>query len=283
MRAKRNEIKQFVSLFPVVVKFTPGDNMMNIHRATKFILSYTAFLASIAIALACLVFLMIPIRTPPLVMATFPVAMVRSFLPGGGAFIGTETARVMSIVTFYNMGTNLNSLIAPFTGKEAMAALHLAFFRTAMVTVSRTWSYPHFLATNFTSFIPACRLSFSGTFVRTKTINTLAAIWELFSTCFTDLRGKSLCFMNASYRAKALCFFAWFESLFALFTRTFAQVQISPGFARAASRAKTLFFVPCRELLVTKFTLLCFHNSIISLTAKYASVEFGGYTLWLTG
>lgn len=227
MRAKRNEIRKNIGFFPVAFKVAPRSNMMNIKRVTKFLFSNATFLANVIIALAGFVLLAFPVWAVPLFVTALPIAVVFTLLPSGGAFIATEATRIMSILAFYDMGSNLYDPTAPLASKQTVATLPVTFRGACMAAMTGRWNNPKLFSTHWANFIPTCAIPYIGTLIGTEAVHALFAIPKLLATCFTGLHRFSDRLTIALRRTKSLCLAVRLEQLAANLTCLFHAAIIS--------------------------------------------------------
>jgi hypothetical protein len=222
-RAITNQVIKLVGLFPVTVKVSPRDNVVNIHRSTEFRFSNTTLLTGVAISFSGFVLLLAPIWATPFFVTALPVAMILAFLPIGCTFIRTKTPSVF--ITFYNVRSNFYGLTALLAGKLSVAALVSTFFgagiSTSFIPCKRR---PKLLTADFTGFVKTCFLPFVGTLIRAESILPTLLIRELFAANFASLKRVTMIlpvtlartvFLRRAMRLKFLAtnYTSWIRSL----------------------------------------------------------------------
>ena len=218
--AKQYKISQSIGYFPITIKVTPRNYVVNIKGSTKFSFSYTAILASMIIAIACCFALSTPIRTTPFFMTALPITMVFALLPSGSAIIGTKATGIL--IAIKNVISYPNSFTTPFASKITMPSFRAAFPRATEHFISTGWDYIERGTTHFAIFIKACLLSLISAIVGTKTISTSPSMFKRRSADFTYMEWLTSYFTNTLNRTKSLRFvprIKFFITVSTLFSR----------------------------------------------------------------
>lgn len=232
-----NKIFNFVRSFPVIIKFAPRGNVMNIKRSPELFFCYTAVLAGIVIASSCPLPLFMPVRATPFLMTALPIAMIFALLPSGCAFIGTEpfnpfTGNIMTpypsllaaLFAFVNC-----VFICPVTNLATILGICTSFINRIRLPA---------VVTDQIDVIPT---ALSTTFVRTKTIHAIAAIIKLFPTIFTSLLWASKGLPKTLAGAIKLRRATWLKFLATNYTIFFSHIWIFASYLK--TRPGTIFLI----------------------------------------
>lgn len=206
-RAEGDQVGQGVSGPPVMVEFTPRDNMMNIQGAAQIILGYITVLAGIGVTLTGFVLLPNPVRAAPLLITALPIAMIRPFLPDGRTFIRAKVSSVLA--TFNNVLSDLDRFATLLASKPRLARFRLTSAATEsdIVMFKAVRSYFKSLATELASNLYPFVLALSCTTIRAKAIFTASLLaGERLAADFTNWVGQLNACPKTGRGAKPLAF-----------------------------------------------------------------------------
>jgi hypothetical protein len=190
MRTQANKIAQIIGAFPVIVKFTPGDYVVNVKRLAKIILVSVAILTFVIVALAGFGALNSPVGAAPFLVTALPVAMILAFLPFCCTFIRTKAPGVFS--AFDNVAAHVYRFSALFTGKVGAlvhclagnaAKAHNAFLESGRMNFKNLTAL---FAGNRNALAPSKPLTFNRA-IKSIVSGLVSIGGKLFSAMFTGM------------------------------------------------------------------------------------------------
>lgn len=235
MRAKRYEIIEFVGVCPIVVKLAPRNNVVNVKRASQFILGDTAALAGMIVTFISPFALVIPVGSAPLLITTLPVAMILAPLPLGRALIGAETTSIL--VAFNLVTVHVNGLAADFASELGASRLGLTLTATEThiaMLIAVAIDLKGFAA-SLAGHLNGVTLGLVSTFEGTETIHARRGVFEVLAAIFTFMARVFDRLPKAFARAIPLALAVRGIELAADFTLSLFHTLIIPQSGRCAS------------------------------------------------
>lgn len=225
--AKRGEIAEVIRGFPIMVKVSPGYNVMNIKRTSKLIFCDIAVLASIVVALAGLFALFMPIWAAPLLMTSLPIGMVFAPFPFCITVIGTKVSSTSAALNqaamyIYRFVTNYTGNINATVLCSTIAATESYIIMLIAITC-----YLKCLIASFANDLYSIKSAYLVAFLRAVKVgptSTLKVLAANFASRLWFLKRHT----KALERTKSLAFPMWIIQAIADYTFSFFHAPIIP-------------------------------------------------------